>query len=594
MPLFPQSFIDDLRLQADIVQVVQDHVPLRRTGATYKGLCPFHSEKTPSFQVNRDKGFFHCFGCGVGGDVFKFVELHEKVGFQDAVRLLAQRFGVPMPELVDAREASDAAGREALLKAHEAAALWFQQQLESVAGEHARQQLRDRGVGEEVASKLGLGYAPVARDALKRHLLDLGYALETLQQSGLVVRRDSGDAVDRFRARLMIPICRDSGSVVAFGGRAMEADQQPKYLNSPETPIYAKSRTLYGLHLTRHAIRQAGYAVLVEGYFDFAQLLQAGIAAVVASCGTALTPHQCQLLRRFTSKVVLSFDPDTAGQGAAVRSCELLVAEGFNVNVALLPAGEDPDTVVRRRGREAYQELLRRSQPYLEFLLDRAAGQHDLSAGDGRRAFLQDMLTVAARIPDAAQRDQFADRLAHKARSTEDVVRAEIRKAAVARRTTVTTRELPTEGVKPAERGLLWALVHQPAMAISALDELEDQDLSPLATRHVIEVARSLHGAGTLSVPGALLERLSEQEARLVTAIAAESACPAPVEDCVRAVRLLRYDRERAALQQEIDRLQEDATPATIARIEQLGLQKIDLKRRIEALSSEPSSGVAS
>jgi DNA primase len=594
MPLFPQSFIEDVRLQADIVQVVQDHVPLRRAGATYKGLCPFHAEKTPSFQVNREKGFFHCFGCGVGGDVFKFVELHEKVGFQDAVRLLAQRFGVPLPEMVDVRESSDAATREALLKIHEAAATWFQQQLASAAGAPARQQLRDRGMGDEVIVRLGLGYAPAARDALKRHLLGVGYSLDALAQSGLVVRRDNGDVVDRFRTRLMIPICRDSGSVVAFGGRAMETDQQPKYLNSPETPIYVKSRTLYGLHLTRHSIRQSGYAVLVEGYFDFAQLVQAGVSAVVASCGTALTPQQCQLLRRFTSKVVLSFDPDAAGQGAAVRSCELLVTEGFTVNVAVLPGGEDPDTFVRRRGRDAYQELLRRSQPYLEFLLDRAAGMHDLKGTDGRRGFLQDMLTVAARIPDAAQRDQFADRLAHKARITEDVVRAEIRKAAVARRTSVTTRELPPDGVKPAERGLLWALIHEPIAAAAALDELEDEDLAALASRHVLELARTLHDGETPFIPGALLERLSEQEARLVTAIAAESTCPARVEECVRAIRLLRYDRERAALQREIDRLQEDGAPGTVARIEQLGLQKIDLKRRIEALGSEPSSGVAS
>jgi DNA primase len=592
MPLFPQSFIDDVRLQADIVQVVQDHVPLRRAGTTYKGLCPFHAEKTPSFNVNREKGFFHCFGCNVGGDVFKFIELHEKVGFQDAVRLLAQRFGMTLPEPTDPGERTDAAVREALLKVHETAAAWFRDQLTSPNGARARQQLAERGMGDEMIARLGIGYAPSARDSLRRHLLEHGHSQELLLQSGLVVRRDNGDVVDRFRARLMIPICRDSGSVIAFGGRATEADQQPKYLNSPETAIYLKSRTLYGLHLTRQAIRQAGYAVLVEGYFDFAQLLQAGVSAVVASCGTALTTQQSQLLRRFTSKVVLSFDPDAAGQGAAVRSCELLVAEGFNVNVALLPSGADPDTFVRQQGREAYQELLRRSQPYLEFLLDRATQAHDLNGTDGRRAFLQDMLAVAARIPDAAQRDQFADRLAHKARITEEVVRAEIRKAAMARRTTVTTRELPPEGIKPAERGLLWALVHEPTLAVAALDELEDADVAALATRHVLEVAQSLHSAGAY-VPGALLERLSEQEARLVTAVAAENACPAPVGDCVRALRLLRYDRERAALQREIDRLQEEAAPGTVARIEQLGLQKIDLKRRIEALSSEPSSGVA-
>ena len=593
MPLFPQSFIDDVRLQADIIQVVQDHVPLRRAGNTYKGLCPFHAEKTPSFNVNREKAFFHCFGCGVGGDVFKFVELHEKVGFQDAVRLLAQRFGIALPEPADGAERSDAAAREGLLNAHEAAAAWFREQLASPAGARARHQLVERSMGPEIVERLAIGYAPPSRDALNRELRHRGFSQEVLLQCGLVVRRDNGDVVDRFRSRLMIPICRDSGSVIAFGGRATEAEQQPKYLNSPETPIYAKSRTLYGLHLTRQAIRQAGYAVLVEGYFDFAQLLQAGISAVVASCGTALTTQQAQLLRRFTSKVVLSFDPDAAGQGAAVRSCELLVAEGFVVNVALLPAGADPDTFVRRHGREAYQELLRQSQPYLDFLLDRASQRHELGGPDGRREFLHDMLAVAARIPDPAQRDQFADRLAHKARITEEVVRSEIRKAAVARRTTVTIREMPPEGVKAAERGLVWALVHEPEAALAALDELEKEDIEPLATRHVLEVARSLHGQAGPHVPGALLERLNEEEARLVTGIAAESGCPAPVDDCVRTLRLLRYTREQAALQREIDRLQEEAAPGTGARIEQLWLQKIDLKRRSQALSSAPPAGAA-
>ena len=280
------------------------------------------------------------------------------------------------------------------------------------------------------------------------------------------MQRDGGEVVDRFRGRLMVPIYRDSGSVIAFGGRATESDQQPKYLNSPETPIYSKSRTLYGLNVSKAAIRKMNFAVLVEGYFDFAQLVQAGIGPVVASCGTALTSQQAQLLRRFTSKVVLSFDPDAAGVGAAVRSCELLVAEGFDVNVAVLPPGADPDTLVRQQGREAYQERLRQSVKYLEFLLQRAAATHDLASDDGRRTFLHEMLAVAARIPDAAARDQFADRLAHQARITEDVVRAEIRKAAAARKTTVPTQVFaPIAPLKPAERGLLWSLVHDPDAA---------------------------------------------------------------------------------------------------------------------------------
>src|SRR5438105_7314962 len=327
MGLFPQRFIDDLRLQANIVRVVEEcGVPLKHVGRKHKGLCPFHSEKTPSFTVDADKGFFYCFGCHAGGDVFKFLELHEQVGFQDAVRLLAQKFGVALPELEagaddDARR--DATLREALLKIHEVAAAYFREQLAGPAGARARKQLKDRDVRAATIDQLGLGFAPSSREGLKSRLLKEGFAQGLLLQSGLLAQRDTGEVVDRFRNRLIVPICRDSGPVIAFGGRVMDADQGgPKYLNSPETPIYSKSRTLYGLNLTKAAIRKLGYAVLVEGYFDFAQVFQADAAPAVASCGTALTPQQAQLLRRFTTKVVLSFDPDAAGDGAATRSSD--------------------------------------------------------------------------------------------------------------------------------------------------------------------------------------------------------------------------------------------------------------------------------
>src|SRR5256885_2157667 len=261
-------------------------------------------------------------------------------------------------------------------------------------------------------------------------------------------------------------------SVIAFGGRAMEEGQQPKYLNSPETAIYVKGRTLYGLNLAKQAISRLKYAVLVEGYFDWAQAYQAGIQNVVASSGTALTPIQVKLLHRYAAKVILSFDPDAAGQGAAVKSSEMFVAEGFQVNVAMLPAGDDPDNYIRKHGAAAYQEQLRTSRQYLEYLLDRSAAAEDLSTDEGRRSFLGQMLVVAARIPDAAQRDQFADRLSHKARITEEVVRAEIRKAAVQRQTNVdeVQRRVPAMGqVKVAERGLIWALMHEAAGAREAL-----------------------------------------------------------------------------------------------------------------------------
>src|SRR4051812_17457218 len=312
MGLFPQTFIDDLRLQANILQLVQEYVPLKRAGTSYKGLCPFHSEKTPSFNVMPDKGFFHCFGCNAGGDVFKFLELHEKVGFQDAVRMLAQKFGMAIPEGQDTEDGRrDASLREALLKMHEIATAYFREQLALPGGTRARQQLKERGLTPQTIEQLSLGFAPAGRDGLKNRLMAQGFAPRLVAQSGLVVQRDSGEMVDRFRNRLIVPICRDTGSVIAFGGRQMDPDQGgPKYLNSPETPIYSKGRTLYGLSLTKGAIRKGGFAVMVEGYFDFAQVFQSEAAAAVASCGTALTVQQAQLLKRFTSKIILSFDPD--------------------------------------------------------------------------------------------------------------------------------------------------------------------------------------------------------------------------------------------------------------------------------------------
>ncbi len=559
MALFPQQFIEDLRQQVNIVSVIQDYVSLKHVGNNHKGLCPFHSEKTPSFTVHADKGFFHCFGCNAGGDVFKFLELHEKIGFQDAVRMLAQKFGIAIPELEgssdDARR--DASLREALLKMHEIAGAIFKEQLAGPSGARARRQLVERDVDAQTVEQLGLEYAP-AGPGLKARLVAQGFAEGLLLQSGLLLKRDNGDVIDRFRNRLMVPICRDSGSVVAFGGRAMDAVQVPKYLNSPETPIYSKGRMLYGLNLTKSLIRQKGYAVLVEGYFDFAQVFRTHAAPVVASCGTALTTQQAQLLRRFTNRVVLSYDPDAAGQGAAAKSCKLLVEEGFDVNVAVMDKGEDPDTFIRRHGADEYREKLRTSRPYLEYLLDQSAVGVDFRKDENRRQFLGKMLAISAWIPDPAARDQFADRIAHKARITEEVVRAEIRKAAVGRRPTLTERELPSFGqLKDAEKGLIWALIHNADGALGALAGLDDEDLNELAAREVFQVARRLHHQIGEFSPSALLERLNTVNAQLVTRIAALPTSPAPAHSCAQAIKRLRWERERAAIQREIDRLQE-------------------------------------
>jgi DNA primase len=584
--LFPPSFLDDLKTQANILRVVQEYVTLRGAGNSYKGLCPFHSEKTPSFTVTPDRGTFKCFGCGAGGDAIKFIELHERVNFVEAVKLLAQKVGMPVPEVADNDESRRDAGlREAFLKMHEIAAVYFREQLEAPGGARARQQLKDRALTAQTIEQLGLGFAP--RDGLKARLAAQGFNEALLLQSGLIVRRDTGEIVDRFRNRLMVPICRDSGSVIAFGGRKMdEAQGGPKYLNSPETPIYTKGKTLYGLNLTKSAIAKLGYAVIVEGYFDFAQVFQSQAAPVVASCGTALTTQQAQLLRRFSKKVVLSFDPDAAGQGAAVKSCELLVGEGFDVNVLALDRGEDPDTFIRRQGGDQYPERLRFSRPYLEYLIDQAAKGVDFERDEQRRQFLHKMLSVAARIPDVAARDQFADRIAHKARVTEGVVRSEIRKAAVNRKTELTTRELPALGeLKPAEKSLIWNLIHNTSEALSAIEALEEADFSLLASRDIFELARSLKDTDSEGLPSVLLQRLSTVDAQLVRSTAASTTPHAAPADCIRALRRLRFERELAAVQRDIDQAQSQGGLRATNEIDALLRKKNDLGLWLEGLT---------
>ena len=585
MGLFPQSFIDDLKSQADIVQIVQDYVPLRKAGASHRGLCPFHAEKTPSFHVHQDKGFFHCFGCGVGGDVVKFIELQEKLGFQDAVRHLAQRIGIQVPEPTTDRDAAAEAEREALLGIHEAAAEFFTACLAEAAGRTARDHLAARDITPDTAARLGLGFAPPARDRLNAHLRARGWSDDLLVRSGLAIAREGGPLVDRFRNRLVIPIARDSGTIIGFGARALHPDQPAKYLNSPETAIYSKARTLYGLHLSKRAIREAGHAILVEGYFDFAQAVQAGVAPVVACCGTAVGEQQVRLLRRFTSRVIVSFDPDPAGAGAAARSGELMLAQGLQVNVAVLPDGEDPDTCIRNHGVDRYRETLRASRPYLKYVLDREASRRDLTRGDHRREFVTRMLEVAARIPEAAERDQFADsRGASGGHSRGRRAPGDPQGGGDPKRTTVDERRVSLgRKPKPFEKGLIWALVRDTAAAMEIIAGLDDDDIAGLATEPILAAARSLAGWPGDTVVDTLRERLTTEEADWMARVGARDRPPAAAVDCGYEIKLLGYRRQRAAVQDEIARCQQIGTPSALAELDLLLQKKQDLSTKLES-----------
>ena len=584
MGLFPHQFLEDLKMQANILTVIQEYVPLKRAGTSYKGNCPFHHEKTPSFHVHPDKGFFHCFGCQAGGDVFKFLELHEKVSFPEAVRMLAQKFGVAVPELEGTTEDArrDSALREALLKAHELAAAYFREQLAAPAGGRARAQLSDRGITKDTVEELGLGFAPPSRDALKARLLKQGFAPALLVQSGLVVQREGGDIVDRFRNRLMVPICRDTGSVVAFGGRQMdEAQGGPKYLNSPETPIYRKSATLYGLNLTKKEIQSSGFAVLVEGYFDFAQVFQAKAAPVVASCGTALTAEQARLLHRFTKRVVLSFDPDTAGQAAATRSCQLLVTEQFDVNVLVVDKGEDPDTFIRRHGAKEYRDRLRTSQPYLDYVASREAASFDLRTASGQQEYLTKMIAFSQVIPDDTGKQLFAEKVAQPLGITSGEILGQFRKS-FAKQGTIDRLLISFGDLKKSEKDLIWALIHDPGNAMAALDTLDGDDLQDLQGREIFELARSLQ-CDPASLPSVLLERLSDTKAQIVREIATNpGAPPFPPRQCAQALKRQRLERQRSAIKKQIDQLQALGAAEHSAEIDNLSEQLLSVAIRLD------------
>ncbi|MEW6218394.1 MAG: DNA primase [Thermodesulfobacteriota bacterium] len=381
---YPSESVRRVKEAADIVEVVAGHVALKRTGGSYKGLCPFHGEKTPSFVVHRERGFYHCFGCGEGGDVIAFVMKQQGLSFPEAVRELAQRFHVPLP----AEEAGDD-GRErrlraALYEANRKAAELFRRLLLGPPGAAGRRYLAERGIPGALGERFGLGFVPDRWDTLVKEAPRLGLDPETLLAAGLVSRHETGRLYDRFRGRLIFPIFDPRGRVIGFGGRIL-GPGEPKYLNSPETLVFDKGRTLFGLCQTQAAIRQAGRCVLVEGNFDLLALVAHGIEAVAAPLGTALTRAHLRLLRSHCQELILLFDADAAGLKAALRAVPLVLAEGFEARVGILPAGEDPDTFVRRHGRAGLEACLAAAQPLPEFVCERLVAEHGLSiAGKGR------------------------------------------------------------------------------------------------------------------------------------------------------------------------------------------------------------------
>ena len=619
-----EDFKETVKQQADIVRIIGDYIKLKKAGPqNYSGLCPFHGEKTPSFSVHATRQFYHCFGCGVSGDVFSFVQKIENITFPEALRLVAQKLGIPLPKATFSSpgEARDAKLRAQLLDAQERAATFFQECLKRPEGARAREYLQGRGLDNETIARFRIGYAPDSGFLLRDRLAG-DFSEEVLRESGLfswkegsspepqtenqsrvphvsLPLRDVGTFQEadgnadpaqlgarrsklaaaiysKFRNRVMFPIANDAGKIIAFTGRTLATDEKsgPKYLNSPETAIYSKGRVLFNLDHAKEAIRKLDYAILVEGQMDCISVYAAGFHNVIASSGTAFTEIQAKLLGRFSKNVVVNFDPDTAGAKATERTLGLLVEEEFQLKVLTLEQGFDPDLFIRRKGKDAYGEALRGSQKYFDYLIERARAQFPVRSAEGKDKAVKYLLPHVQRVPSRIVRDELAQEIAQKLAIDSAVLRQELRHVA-ATRSAAAVKTSAEPQATDAERILIRALASARQMQpgtdhLSARDGARDivkeEEFDPARQAQYVLQSEGLHrGLATESLVDALLNAGAE------IADVMEVQCSESERRLLASI-LLKEDEELTA-----ERL-EGAVRA---------LRRIHLRRRLEQLQRE-------
>ena len=589
-----------VKQQADIVRVIGDYVKLKKAGAqNFSGLCPFHKEKTPSFSVHATHQFFHCFGCGVSGDVFAFVQKIENITFPEAVRAVAQKLGIALPKaaLASPAEAKEAQLRTGLLDIHQRACAFFQDYLRRPEAAHAREYLKGRGLSAETIQRFRIGFAPDSgfhlRDALRRDFEE-----DVLRESGLFSwKQESGSQTSdprpqptsisdvealtsevrstiysKFRNRVMFPIANENGRIIAFTGRTLSTDEKagPKYLNSPETAIYSKSRVLFNLDQAKEAIRKFDYAILVEGQLDCISVFAADFHNVIASSGTAFTELQARLLGRFSKNVIVNFDPDTAGARATERTLGLLLEEEFNIRAVTLEAGFDPDLFIRRKGPDAYRQALKSSQRYFDFLIERARAQFPVRGAEGKVNAVKFLLPYIHRIPSRIVRDEVAGEIAQKLGIDSAVLRQELKHAA-ATRSSSALKATPEAQVTDAERLLVRALASASQMQaseehVSARDGAEEEFDPARQARFALRNDKLHLGLATESLIETLLNHtreaadvmelpFSEADRNLLAAILLKEDEPLSaerLEAAVRALRRIQLRRRFAEVQQQL------------------------------------------
>ena len=534
--LFSSANLEQIRAASDIVDVIGSYLPLKRAGANFVALCPFHKEKTPSFNVNPNRQIFHCFGCHKGGDVFTFVKEYENVDFPEAVRRLADRAKIPLEHEKNAGEQQSRHIKERLLQIHEQIAQRWQSALANEAsGQIARDYLARRGVPDEAVKLFRLGFAPDLWDDTVNWAKSKGHELALVEQAGLILRKQDGDSYyDRFRGRLMFPICDEQGRVIGFSGRVLSGDEKTaKYVNSPETPIFTKSKVFFGLDKSKRAVLEAGYAIVCEGQLDLIACFMAGVQNVVAPQGTAFTADHARILRRYVEEVVLCFDSDEAGQNATVRSLDNLLASGLAVRVAVVPAPHDPDSFIKASGGPAFKQLIERAEGFFDYYLNRLCATNEVTTDKGRLAVLRGMAEAVHKTGNVVLVDKYAQKTALRLGVTPDAVLAEFRKLSRARAPAPEPVEPPVEESASPQRPstheywLLKLLLQHDDLVAWAAAHLDPGWVQHPLVRQIVSKRLAAHAKDTWSSLAAFLDECETPELRsLVTETTAE---PRPI-----------------------------------------------------------------
>jgi DNA primase len=589
MPRIAEESIERVAAANDIVEVIGSYFPLKRAGSSWRALCPFHREKSPSFHVSPQKQAYYCFGCGAGGSLFKFVMEYERVDFVTAVRRLAQKAGVTIVE--EASSPGEDKRRELrgrLLELHKLAADWFHANLRrSPAGAAARDYLKSRAINSDIAKNWHLGYAPDSRDALLQHARAAKFKDHELRASGLFHGGEDKPLADRFRQRLMFPIRNDYGEVIAFSGRVLPPSEDPaKYVNSPETPLFSKGRALYGLDKARRPLADAGVAIVCEGQLDLIRVSESGQQNVVAPQGTAFTPAQARLLKRYADTVVLCFDSDRAGRTAVERSLPILLAAGFGVRIAPLPAGEDPDSLIRKNGADAFRSLVDSAPDYFEFALDEAAAAGKLENASSKAALIRKLAGFASSLPDAVARESLAARLGPRLTLSPQAFLEAIPDQPA---TAAEPEEVVEDEIAPTEEPdqTIRLLLHAALVNAETRQWLAGQDTTVLAGRPGLALLQKCLGATfDPSDPAATQAFLAAQppEAQSVLAALLMGRPPADpgaiARDTLRSLRRQQLETRRAALNARLR--QTGLPPAEVGRLQ---AEVVDIMQEIGQIS---------